>query len=97
MKCLLRTCANVILLGLMTTWVEASAVKNSEDKFPLGCKDLGYQFELKVLRLLPATTADRQSLYFMYNRQGYVSTACCNHLFYSCPQRYGRNLSRYGE
>ena len=69
MKFLLRQLSNAMLLGLMTTWVEAGAVKNSEDKSPLGCKDLGYKFELKVLRLLPATTADRQSLYFIYNSQ----------------------------
>lgn len=56
-----------------TVWVMgcggASFAKDSEDRRPLGCKDLGYQFDLKVLRLLPPETGDRQSLYFLYNTQ----------------------------
>ena len=43
------------------------AMLDAEEKRPLGCKDLGYQFELKILRLQPPATGDRQSLYFLYN------------------------------
>ena len=35
---------------------------------PLGCKDVGYQFELNTLKLTPGSEEGRQSLYFMYNR-----------------------------
>lgn len=39
-------------------------------KSPLGCRDVGYQFKLNVLDILPEAEGDRQSLYFIYNRLG---------------------------
>lgn len=38
-----------------------------EDKNPLGCKNLGYQFQLKTLDVLASQVGERQSLYFIYN------------------------------
>ena len=60
-----------VFLGsvLIITGVTESIAQDSEEKRPLGCRDLGYQFELKVLRLLTAEKGDRQSLYFLYNKQ----------------------------
>lgn len=44
-----------------------SFAEDTEAKRPLGCKDVGYEFELKILRLLPLETNDKQSLYFIFN------------------------------
>jgi hypothetical protein len=44
-----------------------SYAEELDAKRPLGCKDVGYRFELKILRLLPLETNDKQSLYFMFN------------------------------
>lgn len=44
-------------------------VQDEGDKSPLGCKDLGYQFELKTLKLLPEIVGERQSLYFIFNKR----------------------------
>lgn len=46
---------------------EPKVVKDDSDKSPLGCKDLGYRFELKTLRLLPGEVGEQQSLYFIFN------------------------------
>lgn len=43
------------------------AAEKKDDKPPLGCKDVGYKYELKVLNLLPAEAGERQSLYFIFN------------------------------
>lgn len=43
------------------------AEEKEDDRFPSGCRDTGYQFELKTVQLLPHTTASRQSMYFLYN------------------------------
>lgn len=40
----------------------------SKIKSPLGCKDVGYQFQLNVVNILPEGAGDRQSLYFFYNK-----------------------------
>lgn len=42
--------------------------EKEDDKYPLGCRDVGYKFDLKVLNLLPEEAGDRQSLYFIFNR-----------------------------
>ena len=55
------------VLGLMVANL-AFAVPDDQSKSPLGCRDLGYEFELNVLKILPTITGDRQSLYFVFNR-----------------------------
>lgn len=52
---------------LSLVMLSQSYAEDKDAKRPLGCKDLGYQFELKILRLLPLETADKQSLYFIFN------------------------------
>lgn len=65
----LRSCliASTLLLG-----VEATSFANNhasdEVKSPLGCRDVGYQYDLNVLQILPRSTGDDQSLYFMFNK-----------------------------
>lgn len=41
--------------------------KEKEDRSPLGCKDVGYKYDLKTLLLLPEEAGARQSLYFIFN------------------------------
>ncbi len=49
---------------------KATKVPKADDdiKSPLGCRDVGYQYELKVLKLLPSAVGDRNSLYFFFNK-----------------------------
>ena len=54
-------------LLLQTSMVAIVAAEDADARRPLGCKDVGYQFELKILRLLPLETADQQSLYLIFN------------------------------
>lgn len=57
-------------VAMMTALLLISSMtfsETAEEKRPLGCKDVGYQFELNTLSLLPEGTGDRQSLYFIYN------------------------------
>ncbi len=61
-----RCAALIVLLSLMTGGVFA-AVDKSPAKSPLGCKDVGYRYKLKVLELLPAEAGEKQSLYFIFN------------------------------
>lgn len=54
-----------LLFGMLST---ASAAKDDEEqRNPLGCRDVGYQFDLKILKLLPEEAGERNSLYFMLN------------------------------
>ncbi|AHE66398.1 hypothetical protein [Legionella oakridgensis] len=67
---LLPMAAFVLLLIGMTTATAATAVsKEKEDASnPLGCRDVGYQFQLKILELLPEEAGERNSLYFVFNK-----------------------------
>lgn len=56
------------LMFLAMTTTSALAAQEPEDKNPLGCRDVGYQFTLKTLDLLPEKEGASQSLYFMYNK-----------------------------
>lgn len=40
----------------------------SKIRSPLGCKDVGYQYQLNIVNIQPADVGDRQSLYFVYNK-----------------------------
>jgi len=60
----------IFFMLLAVTSVGYAAEKKAEtreDKSPLGCRDVGYKFELKILNLLPEEAGDRQSLYFIFN------------------------------
>jgi hypothetical protein len=55
-----------LLLTLLTT-AGVGYAADKPDRPPLGCRDVGYQFDLKVLELLPAEAGEKQSLYFIFN------------------------------
>ena len=52
----------------VTPFAGFTAKVDSEIRSPLGCKDVGYRFDLNVLELLPQKIEDNQSLYFIYNK-----------------------------
>ena len=43
-------------------------VKQDETRFPIGCRPVGYEQNLKVLTLFPGKEGALQSMYFFYNR-----------------------------
>ena len=57
-----------LMLLLLATGIAGHAAEKekADDARPLGCRDIGYQFKLKILHLQPAGT-ERQSLYFVFN------------------------------
>ena len=57
----------VILGTLFAATTIGYAAEKRDDKPPLGCRDVGYKFELKILDLLPEEAGERQSLYFIFN------------------------------
>ncbi len=57
--------AAIMFLLLVATSV--GYAKKTDDKFPLGCRDAGYKFVLRTLKLLPAEAGEKQSLYFIFN------------------------------
>lgn len=72
----------ILLIFTLTLWlptISMAAVKSKlatpkvvqdeGDKSPLGCKDLGYRFDLKTLKLFPGEVGERQSLYFIFNER----------------------------
>ena len=57
---------SALLLGLSQPLYAAK--KDPDSRSPLGCKDVGYGFDLNVLQILPKSEGDEQSLYFIFNR-----------------------------
>lgn len=60
----------LLSLLLIATGVCAEEKEKKEakdDKYPLGCRNVGYVFDLKILKLLPEESGERQSLYFIFN------------------------------
>jgi hypothetical protein len=69
----------LFVFGLIVSFTNlgmAQSAENFESEFkskirsPLGCKNVGYEYQLNVVNILPEDTGDRQSLYFIYNRLG---------------------------
>lgn len=44
-----------------------AADDDKDNRNPLGCRDTGYEFDLKSLRLYPEKAGDKQSMYFLFN------------------------------
>ena len=58
---------STLTLGLLMGGLANAAIFD-ESKSPLGCRDMGYQFKLNVMKIQPEAAGDRQSLYFVFNR-----------------------------
>lgn len=66
--------ASIVLSGLVAGGAMAGAEPESksareEMRSPLGCRDVGYRFELMVLKLFPEASGATQSMYFIYNKR----------------------------
>lgn len=62
---------SVILLSnaLFAQQDKPATVKPDEElKSPLGCRDVGYKFELNTVKFLPEEAGERNSLYFVFNK-----------------------------
>jgi len=44
--------------------------KKDDNSFPLGCRDVGYEFTMKLLHLKPGAVGERNSMYFIHNKLG---------------------------
>jgi len=73
----MNTTLKLVLAGVLLATTQAIIAQSAEAyeneskdpaRYPLGCKDVGYQYQLNVLNVLPEAEGDRQSLYFIYNR-----------------------------
>lgn len=61
------------LLGSSALQAEAVAGAvdpQKEERSPLGCRDVGYEFDMKTVKLLPDAAGERNSLYFFFNKLG---------------------------
>ena len=56
-----------IIFNPAIVWA-AGVDKDNDNRNPLGCRDVGYQFELKTLHLLPQEAGVQQSMYFIFNQ-----------------------------
>ena len=68
MKKIIKKRPSITAIALTLIFCSAAIASNNNDKMPLGCRDLGYQFELKTLHLLPDDAGTRNSMYFLYNK-----------------------------
>ena len=55
-----------MVLGMLIGYTEAKSL-NDETRNPIGCYDVGYQFELKTLSLFPGKAGAQQTMYFLLN------------------------------
>ncbi|OGV49236.1 MAG: endopeptidase IV [Legionellales bacterium RIFCSPHIGHO2_12_FULL_42_9] len=58
----------VLGCGLVVNISSAAESKDDDNHNPTGCRNVGYNFSLKVLHLYPGEVGARQSLYFIFNQ-----------------------------
>ncbi|MFC3909179.1 endopeptidase IV [Legionella dresdenensis] len=63
----MKKIASLSILLCAFTAANAFAAEKEDDRNPIGCRDVGYQFDLKTLQLLPHNAGAGQSMYFIYN------------------------------
>jgi len=75
MKSIAQLLLSLVLMVSMVSMVYA-AKKDNLERSPLGCKDIGYAFDLNVLQIMPGSAGedegDDQSLYFIFNRSNHT-------------------------
>lgn len=69
-KCIACLLGGALAIGYFLPVYAARA--DDEQKPPLGCRDVGYSFHLKVLQFLSANAGERNSLYFIRNKKNEV-------------------------
>lgn len=60
-------CRLLMLLICCMSQTGVYAEEKPEYKNPIGCSNVGYQFDMHTLRLEPVAAGGNQSLYFLYN------------------------------
>lgn len=58
----------LISTGRLDAATSAEQEEKENTRSPIGCKNVGYEFDMKTLRLLSQSVGARQSLYFLYNK-----------------------------
>ena len=59
---------SILILILIFPLIGFSAKPTNDlTRSPLGCRDVGYKFEMNTLRILTSTPGEHQSLYFVMN------------------------------
>lgn len=52
----------------LTAAPKVEPVEKEDNRFPLGCRDMGYQHDLMLLKLQPELSGvERQTMYFLFN------------------------------
>lgn len=62
---------NLIVIFTIAIFIPSigfTANDDKNDRNPVGCKDVGYKFDLRALDLYPGSIGERNSLYFVYNK-----------------------------
>ncbi|MGQ3892405.1 endopeptidase IV [Legionella sp. CNM-4043-24] len=65
-----RNLALMLLLCSTSCNLIYAAEQENNNKNPIGCLDVGYQYDMHTLRLLPEDQGRSQSLYFLFNKTG---------------------------
>lgn len=58
----------MIAIPLAFAATDSAIIDTEETKNPLGCKSVGFKFEMTTLNLLPEESGEPQSLFFIYNQ-----------------------------
>src|SRR3990167_3692314 len=58
----------LIVVSVVAGWASGED-KDNDNRNPIGCRDVGYQFELKTLHLSPQEAGPQQSMYFIFNQR----------------------------
>jgi hypothetical protein len=71
-----KTPVRVVVLSLLfiasgnIAATTAPIEEKDNNKNPLGCRNVGYQFDMKTVHLLPTEFGHKQSMYFLFNKLG---------------------------
>lgn len=74
MKRLFAMITSSLFVGsLFAAALPDTAKETEETRNPIGCRDLGHSYDLKVLHLQPeASGTERQAMYFLFNKTNQV-------------------------
>jgi hypothetical protein len=57
-----------LLMAFFSASLFAKDIAKDNAKNPLGCQNVGYQFDLNIVKLMPYEVSAKQSMYFFYNK-----------------------------
>lgn len=62
-----KTLSGALILSVLAVSVGYAEEKDDNSRSPIGCRDVGYKFDLTTLQLLPGEKGETQSMYFIFN------------------------------